>query len=287
MIKINKSKSIPAILSKKGAIEASKLKQLYESSPDDFTSNASKKNKDVRKFPFDNKIYGNKTVKDQLIIEQNEKCCFCEAIFTANGYGDVEHFRPKAAYKSESKLEYPAYYWLVYDWSNLMFSCQKCNQQFKGNEFPVLDENTRVKNHQDTNTISNEKHTLISPIEENPEDFIYFKEEIPKPKSNLNVNDKTRALKSIKTFGLDRNKLNRDRREYLRTVKEVKFISEIQFDKENTEQVIFVKNIFPNYSIEELEIRITEAKYNFMNAAKKTSRFAGMIRANFPELPTN
>ena len=200
MIKIDKSDNIPAILSNKGVVETSKLKLLYESSPDNFTSNATKKNKDVKRFPFDNKIYGDTTVKTQLISEQKEKCCFCEAVFNANGYGDVEHFRPKAAYKSDRKLKYPAYYWFVYDWYNLMFSCQRCNQEFKGNEFPVLDENTRVKSHQDTNTISNEKHTLINPIEENPENFIYFKAEITKPKSNLNLNNKKRALKTIKIF---------------------------------------------------------------------------------------
>ncbi len=287
MIKIDKSDSIPAILSDKGAIETSKLKLLFESSTDDFTSNVSKKNRDVKKFPFDNLIYGDKTVKNQLIAEQNEKCCFCEAVFNANGYGDVEHFRPKATYKSDRKLKYPAYYWFVYDWYNLMFSCQRCNQEYKGNEFPVLDENTRVKSHQDTNTISNEKHTLINPIEEDPENFICFKAEIPKPKSNLNPSNKTRALKSIKIFGLDRDKLNRDRREYLRTIKESLFISEIQFDKENTEQVNIVEQLFPNCSIEELENKIADAKCHFFNATRKISKYAGMVRSNFPELKEN
>ena len=149
MIKIDKNKNIPKILTEKGTEITNNLKLLFENDPDKFTSNASKKNSDVKKFPFDSEIY--RDVKEQLETDQHEKCCYCEATFNANGYGDVEHFRPKAAYKIDGKLKYPGYYWLVYDWNNLMYSCQICNQKFKGNEFPLIDENNRVENHNSKN----------------------------------------------------------------------------------------------------------------------------------------
>lgn len=67
-----------------------------------------------------------KAAKDQLIVESCGKCAYCEAQATAISYGDVEHFRPKAIW-----------WWLTCTWENYLFSCQRCNQQFKSDEFPI------------------------------------------------------------------------------------------------------------------------------------------------------
>lgn len=284
MIKIDKSNVIPDILTSVGAIKTEENCDKYDINPLLYTSQADVNNRKLKKFDFENKIYGHFDVKKQLIEDQHEKCCFCEAVFNANGYGDVEHFRPKAAYKSGRKLKYPAYYWLAYEWDNLMFSCQICNQKFKGNEFPVLDENTRVKNHKDTNLISNEKHTLINPIKENPEYFIYFNFEIPKPKNNLKPNEKLRANETIRIFGLDRKELNRDRLDYLKVLNVLKMF--LNIDINNQQDINEAINLF---KLPESEIKenINNAKLIYANAAKKTSQFAGMVRSNFPELSTD
>jgi len=281
MIKIDKCNSIPNKLNIEGVIQTSKLKQLYENAPDNFTATATKKNENVCKFEFDNKIYADISVKKQLIQDQNEKCCFCESIFNANSYGDVEHFRPKAAIELNGKLKYPAYYWLVYDWNNLMFSCQICNQKYKKNEFPVLDENTRVKTHNDTNQIDNELHTLINPIIENPEDYIYFKRQIPLPKPNLSSTNKLRATETIRIFGIDRKELNRDRLEYLNMLKILKPYLNIDLNNQ-----VDLESAIKLFKISEKELieNITMAKKMYENAAKNSSKFANMIRTNFPEL---
>jgi len=281
MIKIDKSNNIPSILLNEGVSETQKLCNEYNANPILYTSQKNISNRKLKKFDFDNTIYGHSEVKKQLIDDQKEKCCFCEAIFNANGYGDVEHFRPKAAYKSGRKLIYPAYYWLVYEWNNLMFSCQRCNQEFKGNEFPVLDENTRVKNHNDTNLITNEKHTLINPVEEDPEYFIFFNSEIPKPKNNLNPDEKLRATETIRIFGIDRKELNRDRLEYLKILKILK--PYLNLDINNQQEI---DNAVKLFKLPESEIKenINNAKLIYENAAKKTSKFAGMVRSNFPNL---
>lgn len=41
-------------------------------------------------------------------------------------HGDVEHFRPK-----------DIYWWLAFSYDNYTYSCQLCNQKFKGANFPV------------------------------------------------------------------------------------------------------------------------------------------------------
>ncbi|MDQ1351890.1 MAG: hypothetical protein QG657_2196, partial [Acidobacteriota bacterium] len=101
MIKIEKFPNPPLILIQSGQEETEKNKQLYDADPNSYQNGG-------KKFEIKSSIYGQKTVKKQVIADQFEKCCFCEARFTANGYGDVEHFRPKKGYikKREEKITY-------------------------------------------------------------------------------------------------------------------------------------------------------------------------------------
>lgn len=66
-----------------------------------------------------------KASKDQLKIESFGKCAYCEADTSVVAHGDVEHYRPKSVY-----------WWLAYCHDNYLYSCQICNQVFKGNNFP-------------------------------------------------------------------------------------------------------------------------------------------------------
>lgn len=68
-----------------------------------------------------------KDAKDQLKLESNGKCAYCEANTEVVAHGDVEHYRPKSVY-----------WWLVYTYDNYLYACQICNQVYKGDSFPVL-----------------------------------------------------------------------------------------------------------------------------------------------------
>ena len=67
-----------------------------------------------------------KPAKEQLKAETHDKCAYCEAPTKVVAHGDVEHYRPKSEY-----------WWLAYCYDNYLFSCQICNQVYKGNEFPI------------------------------------------------------------------------------------------------------------------------------------------------------
>ena len=67
-----------------------------------------------------------KNVKDQLKRESRGKCAYCEMMADLGMHGDVEHIRPKSVY-----------WWLAYCYDNYAFSCQLCNQKFKGDQFPL------------------------------------------------------------------------------------------------------------------------------------------------------
>ena len=85
-----------------------------------------------------------KAQKQALLDLFNGKCAFCETPIREGMHGDVEHFRPKGGVIEEdgSKAKYldkkgverdhPGYYWLAYDWRNLLPSCQLCNQPSAG-----------------------------------------------------------------------------------------------------------------------------------------------------------
>jgi hypothetical protein len=83
-------------------------------------------------------------VKDQLYKREkmffigadgpfNAKCAFCETSIS-NHYGDVEHYRPKGGVQNQRRqwvrvriksrtIKHPGYFWLAYDWQNLMPAC--------------------------------------------------------------------------------------------------------------------------------------------------------------------
>jgi uncharacterized protein (TIGR02646 family) len=73
-------------------------------------------------------------VRERLVEIYHEKCAYCEDI---DAKPEVEHYRPKKEVSGEPA--HPGYYWLCYEWSNLLPSCRYCNTEGgKGNKFPIL-----------------------------------------------------------------------------------------------------------------------------------------------------
>ncbi len=57
-----------------------------------------------------------KSVRSVLHQRQHSKCCYCEQIQVPL-HNDVEHYRP-----------WSRYWWLAWNWDNLLFACRACNQ---------------------------------------------------------------------------------------------------------------------------------------------------------------
>ncbi|MGA0555738.1 hypothetical protein ACO2Q8_03735 [Larkinella sp. VNQ87] len=69
-------------------------------------------------------------VRDKLNEYYYHKCAYCESYCKA----EIEHYRPKKTVKGSTS----GYYWLCYEWSNLVPSCHDCNTAGgKGTQFPV------------------------------------------------------------------------------------------------------------------------------------------------------
>lgn len=72
----------------------------------------------------------------------NGKCAYCETRPLPGAYGDVEHFRPKS--KVDEDRGHPGYYWLAYEATNLLPSCEPCNRALaKMTHFPVAEAHAR------------------------------------------------------------------------------------------------------------------------------------------------
>jgi uncharacterized protein (TIGR02646 family) len=152
-----------------------------------------------RTFSFSAGIFSHSTVKTALAKAQHGKCCYCEAAPTKPyAYLHVEHWRPKS-YSQQARNGpeiRPGYYWLAYDWDNLLLSCAFCNSSTKRNIFPLFNPMKRARNHHDD--IGLERPTLLKPDDNSdPRDHIGFHEEVP-------VGITSRGTKTIQVLGLDR-----------------------------------------------------------------------------------
>jgi len=201
MIQIERPDQIPDVLLKAGAQETRLNCESHDLNSAAYRSKS-------KKFTFIRSIYAHKSVKDALLQAQHKKCCYCESKFRNASSGAVEHFRPKGAVKQGSRevMLYPGYYWLAYNWNNLLVSCEICNSSYKGSLFPLADEKARARNHHDD--IKTETPIFIDPAAEDPRHHIRFR--------GAEVEHLTaRGLRTIKGLGLRRDELEDARAEVL------------------------------------------------------------------------
>jgi uncharacterized protein (TIGR02646 family) len=170
--------------------------------------------------PFAFKAYADPEVKAALIKLFNQKCAYCESVFLHVYPGDVEHFRPKGEI-TEAPNPQPGYYWLAADWDNLLLSCRNCNQKLahalfgenhkkvmgKMNQFPLLDETKRVRQHDHPQGVEAEEpyRLLLNPCIDNPEEHLEYDENSGVIKARkVHGTASIKALKSIEVYALQR-----------------------------------------------------------------------------------
>ena len=121
-----------------------------------------------RKPVFNPAIYG--ALKQHLFDLSGGRCAYCEAVVKHVDYGDVEHYRPKAAVRDDPR--HTGYYWLAYEPTNLLPSCGLCNKPpGKQDQFPVC-AGTRVS--VPGSPIENEQPLLLNPYMSDPRDHLRF-----------------------------------------------------------------------------------------------------------------
>lgn len=214
MIRIERPREAPEVLQTIGEQKTAENCESYDRHRNDYHDGS-------EKFGFDSNVYGHDSVKNALLRAQHAKCCYCESKFRATSYGAVEHFRPKRAVKQDKdqRMEYPGYFWLAYNWSNLLVSCEVCNTTYKGNLFPLGDDTKRARSHRDH--LDAERPLFIDPAGEDPRQHIRFR--------RAEVVDLTeRGRVTIQGLGLGRSQLEEARRERLAHLEALRWIVEIE-----------------------------------------------------------
>ncbi len=186
---------------------------------------------------------GDSDVNEALYKEQKEdfyinkkgpfrgKCVYCESDIFKSQYGDVEHFRPKdavadkdgrpirIAYEGEARL-HPGYYWLAYDWKNLIPACQLCNRtapkrrtdgklRGKGARFPVKNDDYAIRPGEEVN----EEPLLINPVWTDPSTHLKIDE------TGVLSHEDDVGFMCIEIFGLNDRGLPDARKKVYDTVK--------------------------------------------------------------------
>jgi uncharacterized protein (TIGR02646 family) len=203
MIRIHRPPEAPEILRARGKDRRRAHSLSYTRNPQAYDAGE-------RLFAFASDIYGHVSVKAALRAMQHDKCAFCESKVSHVAYGDVEHFRPKAGFRQHpgDALGRPGYYWLAYEWTNLFFACQLCNQRFKRNRFPLQDPLRRALNHRQN--LAAEQPVFIDPSAEGPAAFIAFRGEVVYGKDA-----EGRGESTWQALGLNRAELVERRRDRL------------------------------------------------------------------------
>ena len=109
--------------------------------------------------------------------------------------------------------------WLAYEWSNLFYSCQLCNQQFKKNLFPLRDNRKRA--HPKTRSVANEEPLLIDPAQD-PAPYIGFRDEYAFAVAGCREGETT-----IESLGLNREELAEYRRRRLQDLRILRDVCDV------------------------------------------------------------
>jgi hypothetical protein len=173
-----------------------------------------------------------KDFKEAFLLEiHGEKCAYCEAKVSANADLHVEHYRPKGEvtvrndindHATRCRIEHPGYFWLAYEWYNLILSCPHCNSYHtsdsqwreikhpgKLNEFCIENDEGRIYEPSDNpeewfDQLNREMPLLLHPYFDYPENHITFdKVGIAYPN-----NGSERGRETIQTCDLNRPNLN-------------------------------------------------------------------------------
>jgi uncharacterized protein (TIGR02646 family) len=142
------------------------------------------------------------------------KCAYCECMHSDGFPITVEHYRPKGAVTDHRvPVAHPGYFWLAYQWWNLVPSCANCNtthtdqksakkHQGKLNEFPIHGARVNEPSDNPENWLAElaaEEPDLLNPYFDDPEQHLDFDFNTGVP---VHKSDRGRA--TIETCDLDR-----------------------------------------------------------------------------------
>jgi len=154
-----------------------------------------------------------RAVRRWLLIAYSKKCAYCERSIRGHSVR-VDHFRPKvgilrndgqAVRLRDAAAEHPGYYFLAYEWRNLLPTCEHCNVA-KSNRFHTGNEYWAEKPQQ----LGTEEPLLVHPSHQDPAGLLLFTRD---GLVHAAVKGDPKAGYLIDTLKLNREELREDRAE--------------------------------------------------------------------------
>lgn len=151
----------------------------------------------------------------------NSRCGYCESPMLTVTHGDADHFRPKkkVTVKVDGKAQevtceagkaHPGYYWLAYDWENLIPACERCNRSgAKMNQFPVRKKHHCSPDLDSAELDEAEEPLLLNPHRESSAGVLRFGDQ--GVVASIESDDHDRGQASIDVYRLDREDLATER----------------------------------------------------------------------------
>src|SRR5690606_1335560 len=127
------------------------------------------KNRSQRRYdwPFNKEI--DKELKKHLHKVFHGKCGYCEIKISSPEIGTVDRYRPNNGVRDKNEFHQDLYWWLAFEWDNLIYACKECNQ-YKGNYFPI--KGSRALNEKDN--YEKEHRMLLNPYLDEPVNHLNY-----------------------------------------------------------------------------------------------------------------
>lgn len=156
------------------------------------------------------------TVRNCLKIIYKNKCAYCEKLSHAP---KIDHHRPKGKVVGAGNLN-NGYYWLCYEWSNLLPSCTDCNSiEAKSSKYPVTGNRNNSHPTHGNPPITNSSFFIYNAIFNTSEQPLLLHPEYSIPENNFTFDKQGKmfgstpeGIKTVEVLKLDNPDLNGWRR---------------------------------------------------------------------------
>lgn len=200
MITVNQGKEPEFMASELVELAQEKLEEFYHS------NNRSQKR---YSFPLNKEI--DHELKEALRSAFYDKCGYCEIKIESPELATVDRYRPNTGVRDKNEYFQDLYWWLTFEWNNLVYCCKECNQ-YKANYFPIKGKRAMTENE----PLEAEKPLLLSPYDKNVENhFSYRNGEIS--------SESDPGIQTIELIRLNRTTLVKKRRH---AISEIKYLVE-------------------------------------------------------------
>lgn len=157
---------MPPVLRSKAARTARATAEKFFSMPS--------KTRAQQRFTFDDELLRSPELQEALWALSSGKCAYCESLLGAERPLVADQFRPPlAAMDLKGEVSIDHYWWLAYEWDNLLPSCAECSRS-KGSRFPV--EAKRAQPPARGEELARERPLVLDPRLDEPQPHLVFLE---------------------------------------------------------------------------------------------------------------